>query len=234
MRRKIAALAALFIAAVTIVRAEETAKKSGWSTSLALGANLASGNSETKALSGSLISEISTDILDERVGMEGNYGKARVEKEVGGVREVIDNTTAQNAKAYANVKLKFDRDYVYMDDTALYDDLAGIDGELRGRGALDDLVIRPEVLGLGEAVRLDARERFQPLCEQAHPAPIGPASPAISREANPAAPPGDTSSPFPGSAPVVRPAAAGSSTMRLKCWIERQAVNPSSVRSSNE
>ena len=130
MKRNSVMMAALLASVVTVTMAQETVKKSAWSSSLAIGANLATGNSENKALTGSLISEMSTVNYDARVGFEGNYGKAQVKREVDGVQQTIDDTTAQNAKIFANGKRKFDRNYVFTDDSVLYDKIAGIDSRL--------------------------------------------------------------------------------------------------------
>lgn len=129
-KKKLAVYLAVFAAVVTVSKAEEPAKKSLWSTSLAIGANLSTGNSESKAATASLITEMSTVTYDARIGLEGNYGKAKVKKEVNGVQEEIDDTTAQNAKAFGNAKRKFDRNYIFTDDTILYDERAGIDSRV--------------------------------------------------------------------------------------------------------
>lgn len=130
MKKQTALASVLLTAVMATTMAQDTVQKTGWSSSLAMGANLASGNSKTKAFTGALIGEMSTDIHDVRVGVEGNYGKAVIQKEIDGVKQTIDNTTAQNAKTFANGKRKFNRNYIFTDDTLLYDDRADIDSRL--------------------------------------------------------------------------------------------------------
>jgi putative salt-induced outer membrane protein YdiY len=87
---------------------------------VSLGANLTDGNSETKQLNGSVIGEGENRLGSVRAGVEGNYGKSKLND--------VDETTAKNAKAFAQArKTLTEMTYAYLEASVLYDDIASID-----------------------------------------------------------------------------------------------------------
>ena len=74
--RCIIILAFLFMIPALSAKAEAAE----WNTSLALGANLTEGNSETLALNASLTTDMSDKKNEWRLGAEGNYAEARQEQ----------------------------------------------------------------------------------------------------------------------------------------------------------
>lgn len=127
---RLIAAGAMVLASAGWVRAEEAAKKTGWSTSLSVGANMATGNSETRGLNGSLISEFTSALYDSRLGIEDNYSSAKTRKEEGGVETTSKDTTADNTKLFVNIKRKFDRNYISSDNSLFRDKPADIDSRL--------------------------------------------------------------------------------------------------------
>jgi putative salt-induced outer membrane protein YdiY len=131
----------LAVAAMAVtVTAEDAAEEKGWDTSLALGANLNQGNTDTMGINAALTTERDTDDMAYRFGIEANYGENTVTATDGG--EDTQKTT-QNAKAYANIKKKLGVPYLYSDNSVLHDEIGGIDyrviiGAGGGMYALDD------------------------------------------------------------------------------------------------
>ena len=109
---------------VRILNAEED---EGWKTTLSMGVNIASGNSETTSGNAGFLSARSTDSHEWRLGVEGSYAEAKLEVVSAGVTNTIDETTAQNAKAFINYKRKFGSIYAYSDDSIFHDDPAAVD-----------------------------------------------------------------------------------------------------------
>jgi putative salt-induced outer membrane protein YdiY len=127
----VACLAGLsVILGLPLAEGQETVKSTGWSSSLAVGANTASGNSETMGLTGSLISEMNTDQYETRLGLEGNYGRAKIRRETDGVVTHSDDTTADNLKVYANGKRRFGADYLFSDSSIFHDRQADLQSRL--------------------------------------------------------------------------------------------------------
>jgi len=106
--------------------AAEKPEKKAWETTLAVGLDLTHGNSDTMLSSASLRTEHEEGSHSFRAGLEGAYGETEVtqNEETG---ETRDETTAQNAKAMANYKLKWDVPYLYVDATWDHDDIADVD-----------------------------------------------------------------------------------------------------------
>ncbi len=119
---------AIALALVTgIVGADETVDDNGWDTSLAVGANVNRGNTETLGVNAALSTERDYETMEYRFGIEANYGETTTTEADGS-----DNTdkTTQNAKAHANIKRKFGRPYLYSDNHVLHDEIGGIDYRL--------------------------------------------------------------------------------------------------------
>ncbi len=104
--------------------ADEAAEAKGWKTSLAVGANLNQGNTETLGINSALTTERETEKMEYRMGIEANYGENTTTAEDGS--ENTDKTT-QNAKAYANIKRKLGAPYLYSNNSILHDEIGGID-----------------------------------------------------------------------------------------------------------
>ena len=101
-------------------KSDEVAKK-GLVTSLSAGLTLTDGNSETLAANAALKTEGEKEGLGSVLaGVEGNYGESTVDE--------VQDTTVENAKAYANVKKTLSpMTFGYLDASVLYDDVALID-----------------------------------------------------------------------------------------------------------
>jgi putative salt-induced outer membrane protein YdiY len=104
--------------------AEEAAEADGWDTSLAVGANVNQGNTETMGVNAALTTGREYEKMAYRFGVEANYGENTTTAEDGS--ESTDKT-AQNAKAYANIKRRLNGTYLYSDNSVLHDEIGGID-----------------------------------------------------------------------------------------------------------
>jgi putative salt-induced outer membrane protein YdiY len=93
-----------------------------WERTIAIGINATEGNSETKALNGSIKAETSGDVHEARLGIDVNYGESTIDGE--------DETTTDNTKAVVVYKYKFNGSYIYNDNSILRDDIAAIDYRL--------------------------------------------------------------------------------------------------------
>jgi len=96
-------------------------EKKAFATVLNVGLSLTDGNSETLAVNASLVTEGEKEGLGSVLaGVEANYGESTVNE--------VEETTVENAKAYANVKKNLSpRTFVSLDASVLYDDVAAID-----------------------------------------------------------------------------------------------------------
>ena len=117
------AIAAAFMAGIAVAD-DGAAESEGWKTSLAVGANLNQGNTETMGINAALTTERATEKTEYRFGLEANYGENTTMADDGS--ENTDKTT-QNGKAYANIKRKFGAPYAYSDNSILHDEIGGID-----------------------------------------------------------------------------------------------------------
>ena len=116
------ALALAVSASAAEKKAEEAAApKDGWTTALNAGLTVTDGNSETLAANASLVTEGQKEGLGSVLaGVEANYGESTVDE--------VEDTTVNNAKAYANGKKTLsERTFAYLDGSALFDDIALID-----------------------------------------------------------------------------------------------------------
>lgn len=127
LMRKCIAVAVVVAVVSSLAMAQEEAEEKGWDTTVALGATLTSGNSDTLAANASIAASREGEKHEIRLGAEANYGEADFETTVDGTTTTSTETTTQNAKALANYKRKFGRIYGYSDDNILHDDLGGID-----------------------------------------------------------------------------------------------------------
>lgn len=118
------------IACACCVAVTMAAEPGDWDRSVAVGVNATSGNSDTLSVHGALTGQREGDTHDIRLGIEGAYAESEVETSVDGRTETYDETTTQNAKAFASYKRKFDRAYVYSDNSILHDDPAGLDARI--------------------------------------------------------------------------------------------------------
>lgn len=112
----IVAVAALSMAAT----AQELTNKT-FKTSLALGAAITDGNSQTMQLNGSIVGEGEKEGLGSfRAGIEANYGESTVNE--------TKDTTADNTKLFANAKRTLTpHSFAYADTSVFRDDIALID-----------------------------------------------------------------------------------------------------------
>ncbi len=108
--------------AVLMVAGVAAAADGEWGSTVAVGLNVTSGNSETLAANGSVTAEKAGDVHEIRLGIEGNFGEAEIDRET--------ETTTQNGKALAVYKYKLNGSYFYSDNSIFHDDIAAIDYRL--------------------------------------------------------------------------------------------------------
>ena len=122
----VAAMAACVLA-VAPAWAEGEAKDK-WESSVAVGANVTRGNSETMLLNGSAVTERKGGVNEFRFSLEGNYGETEVVQS-DGTEET--QTNVQNAKGAATYRRLFnDRLYGALNAELSHDDIADIDYRL--------------------------------------------------------------------------------------------------------
>lgn len=123
MAMAILALAGSVTAAEKKAKADKSEQivQKGFATTLSAGLTLTDGNSETLAANASLKTEGEKEGLGSVLaGVEANYGESTVDE--------VEDTTVENAKAYANVKKTLSpKTFGYLDASVLYDDVALID-----------------------------------------------------------------------------------------------------------
>ena len=146
MRNVMGLTTLLFVAGLAVcAKAQE---EDGWDRTLALGGTATAGNSETLSLNASLAGARVTEVFEIRTGIEVGYANTAVDRvgEGGGDEPAPGRqTTAQNVKALANYKRRFDGWYAYTDDSILHDRLASVDYRV--------------LLGLGAGTRLVETEK---------------------------------------------------------------------------
>ena len=122
MRRKLLTIV-LCLSVIAISQAAH-AEEGEWDASVAVGLNTTKGNSDTMlaTLGVSGQKEEGHNIL--HLGVDAAYGETTVEQDDG---TDLDETTAQNAKAYANYKRTRNRSFAYLDANILHDDIADVD-----------------------------------------------------------------------------------------------------------
>ena len=114
---------------------EAAAPKDGWTTALNAGLTMTDGNSETMAANVGLATEGEKDGLGSVIaGADFNYGESTVSSTATdpatgeSVVTETEETTVENAKAFANVKKTLSpKTFAYVDGSVLYDDVALID-----------------------------------------------------------------------------------------------------------
>ena len=114
---------------------EAAAPKDGWTTALNAGLTMTDGNSETMAANVGLTTEGVKDGLGSVIaGADFNYGESTVSSTATdpatgeSVVTETEETTVENAKAFANVKKTLSpMMFAYLDGSVLYDDVALID-----------------------------------------------------------------------------------------------------------
>jgi putative salt-induced outer membrane protein len=122
--RTVSSAIAVTIMAGVAIAADGAAEAEGWNTSLALGANLNQGNTETMGINAALATERKTEKMEYRLGIEANYGENTTVAEDGSENR---DKTAQNGKAYAHIKRLLGAPYIYTDHSILHDEIGGID-----------------------------------------------------------------------------------------------------------
>lgn len=115
-------VAAMIAAGATA--AEDVATDDGWDMSLAIGANVNRGNTETLGVNAALAVARAGDTMEYRFGVEAHYGENTTTDADG---SADTEKTAQNAKATANIKRRRGASYLYSDNSILHDEIGGID-----------------------------------------------------------------------------------------------------------
>lgn len=102
--------------------------KDAWETSVAVGANITRGNSETMLLNGSAVTERKGGVNECRFSVEGNYGETTV-TQADGTEDTQANV--QNAKGAATYRRLFnERLYGALNADLSHDDIADIEYRL--------------------------------------------------------------------------------------------------------
>jgi putative salt-induced outer membrane protein YdiY len=102
-----------------------------WKTTIAAGANVTRGNSETLMLNGNVVSVFKQDKNEARVGVEANYGETEVTEGSGSNATKRTDTNVNNARAFSEYRrLLTERDYLYGNAELMMDDVADIDYRL--------------------------------------------------------------------------------------------------------
>jgi putative salt-induced outer membrane protein YdiY len=120
MRKTTWIVSGLMALGLTAAQAQEEGG-GGFKHTMSLGATLTDGNSETLTANASWLSEGEKDQLGSvRLGLEGNYGETTADG--------VDETTVENAKAFANAKKTLsEKTFVYTDATVTHDEIAAVD-----------------------------------------------------------------------------------------------------------
>ena len=125
---------AMLVACHSQAQDAEAAKSGGMDKTIALGATLTDGNSETMLANGSLLIAGEQEKLGSfKTGLEGNYGENTIRETIvapdGTVTETErDDKTVANAKAYANVKKTLSAmTFAYLDGSVIHDGMSEID-----------------------------------------------------------------------------------------------------------
>lgn len=118
-----------------------TAADGEWDSTVAVGVNITSGNSETLAANGSVAAEKAGDVHEIRLGVEANYGEATV--------DLVTDKTTENSKAQASYKYKLNGTYLYSDNSLFHDEIAAIDYRLVVGAGVGHRVIKTAAAKLG-------------------------------------------------------------------------------------
>lgn len=144
-----AGMAVLMAGVVTAQEAKPatTAPVAPWSTSVAVGVNVARGNTETMLLNGKVMSEFKKDRNEISLGLEGNYGETDV--------ELADGTTetqanVENAHGVADYRRLINtRTYGYLNGDVRNDNIAEIDYRLMVGPGVGQYLIKSDTMNLG-------------------------------------------------------------------------------------
>ena len=118
-------------APVPVAAPEAAAPELPWKTTVAAGASVTRGNSETMSYNGSAISSFKQGNNELRMGVEGNYGESQVTQGSGTNLTKKTNTNINNARVFGEYRrLLTERNYVYGNAELLTDDIADIDYRL--------------------------------------------------------------------------------------------------------
>lgn len=120
---------AMCVATATLAQGTAPAAVPGslWKTTVAAGANVTRGNSETMLLNGAVISVFKQDRNEARVGVEANYGETQVTQGSGTNESKKTDTNVNNARAFGEYRrLLTERNYLYGNAELLQDDIADI------------------------------------------------------------------------------------------------------------
>lgn len=145
----LAAAQSLWAQAPAPAQAPAAAAEPPWQTTVAAGANVTRGNSETMLLNGSVISVLKQGNNEARVGIEANYGENQVKQGSGTNETTTTETSVNNARVFGEYRrLLTARTFVYGKAELLEDDIADI--EYRG-------TVGP---GIGRYLVMDERQKL--------------------------------------------------------------------------
>ena len=102
-----------------------------WKTTVAAGANVTRGNSETMMYNGGVNSTFKQDKNEARIGVEANYGETQITQGTGTNETKRTDTNVNNARAFGEYRrLLSERTYAYAGAEVLQDNIADIDYRL--------------------------------------------------------------------------------------------------------
>lgn len=127
MRRTISIIIILLMSLTAL-----TAEK--WDSTVAMGLNKTSGNSDTLTLNGSADVNMVDDPHEIRIAISVNHGESKVDGE--------DETTTDDSKAGMTYKYKIGSPYVYSDSSIFHDNIVPVGRKRNDLSIISSLVYK--------------------------------------------------------------------------------------------
>jgi len=143
----IAVIVVVLLAAGSVWAAEEA--QNGWKVSVALGGNMAKGNSDATLTDIGVVAGYEKGANAIQVAAQGAYGEASTDDAAG---MPVTATTVKKAEGTTDYKRKFSQAYGYTRVAALHDELAGITYRLIGGPGVGRFLVDGESVRLGMEV----------------------------------------------------------------------------------
>ncbi len=141
MKTKSTVITGIAMASGLIVTTLAAAAGGEWDSTVAVGVNVTSGNSETVGANGSVSVEKAGDVHEIRLVIEGNFGEAEIDGET--------EKTTENGKALVTYKYKLNGSYLYSDNSVFHDEIAAIDYRLIVGAGVGYRVVKTDDAKLG-------------------------------------------------------------------------------------
>jgi putative salt-induced outer membrane protein YdiY len=137
----------VLLAVGSVWAAEES--ENGWKVSVALGGNMAKGNSDATLTDAGVVAGYEKGANVIQLAAQGAYGEAKTEDEAGVAATAI---TVKKAEGSADYKRKYSEAYSYARVAALHDELAGITYRLIGGPGMGRFLVDGESVRIGMEV----------------------------------------------------------------------------------